>query len=313
MKGILAVAIGIGLLVFAGVAGAAVVTSLPEGTIVPMPDVNYFGPGPQSFNGVVWTSTNASQYGGSLFGYTFSYGFNTNGIWFGALGPMAGLNSPSDTMTFTFATPVSGVGGFMNYAPQSGNSVISVYDSSNNLIESYTLNFNTGGATDSGFFFGFLEDSATIKYFTLSNSFIGIANLTTVTATTSLPEFSCVDFESPMNNGPVVVKINRVLPLKANLVDQYGSLLIDSDIISRPVLRVRRIAEGSISDVSDQSLFAGQGTEVNQFVFTSEGKWQFNLMTKNYSAPGTYTISILSGNSSEYVIKPSCTATFVIE
>ena len=66
-------------------------------------------------------------------------------------------------------------------------------------------------------------------------------------------------------------------------------------------------------DVTSESLPAGQGTEGNQFVFTSEGKWQFNLKTTNYSALGTYTISIITGNSSEYIINPSCTATFVIE
>jgi hypothetical protein len=317
MKKILAAGIGISLIVLTGVAGAGVVTSLPGGMLVPMPAVNYIGPGPQVFEGIQWTSTNFDT--GSVFGYTGFYGFGSNGTWEGILGPMAGLNSASgvasviDTMTFEFSMPVSGVGGFMNYDPNYGIPVISVYDSGHNLIESHTLNFSTNGAPNAGFFFGFLEGSAIIKYFTLSDSFIGIANLT-VTTTATVPNYSCLGFENPMGQGPVTVKNNRVLPLKAHLIDQYGSLIIDTDVASPPVLQVMgKDSGGSNTDLTNQGLFAGQGTGKKQFVFTADGKWQFNLMTKNYSKPGTYTISILTGNSSEYVINPSCTATFVIE
>ena len=117
-----------------------------------------------------------------------------------------------------------------------------------------------------------------------------------------------------MGKGPVTVKNNRVLPLKAQLIDQYGDLIIDTDIASPPVLQVTgKDSGGSNADLTNQGLFAGQGTDKKQFVFTADGKWQFNLNTKNYSKPGTYTISILTGNSSEYVIEPSCRALFMIE
>src|SRR5512140_2077601 len=115
MKKILAAGIGIGLIVLTGVAGAGVVTSLPGGTVVPMPAVNYFGPGPQVFGGIQWTSTNSNTYGGSVFGYAGPYGFGSNGDWGGVLGTMAGLNSSSsvasviDTMTVEFSLPVFGV------------------------------------------------------------------------------------------------------------------------------------------------------------------------------------------------------------
>jgi hypothetical protein len=283
-----------------------------------MPSVDYTGPGPQVFDGITWTSTNSDPYVGSVFGFPGYYPFGMNSYWDGVLGPMAGLNSaldfPSviDTMTFEFPIPVSGVGGFMNYPPGFGNPVISVYDSGYNLIESNTLNFSANGL-NAGSFYGFLEGSAVIKYFTLSNSFIGIANLT-VTTTASVPKYSCLGFENPMGKGPVTVKNNRVLPLKAQLIDQYGDLIIDTDIASPPVLQVTgKDSGGSNTDLTNQGLFAGQGTDKRQFVFTADGKWQFNLNTKNYSKPGTYTISILTGNSSEYVIEPSCRALFMIE
>jgi hypothetical protein len=172
-------------------AGATVVTSIPGGTVIPMPVLNYFGPGPQTFSGVTWSSTNASTQGGSVFGYTGGYGFGSNGSWDGSLGPMAGVNDANviygvtDTMAFSFATPVMAVGGFINYYPDAITTptVIAVYDSSLNLIESFTLSFSTGGGTNSGFFFGF-QETTPISQFTLTDNYVGITNLTVA----SVPE-----------------------------------------------------------------------------------------------------------------------------
>ena len=84
-------------------AGASVVTSIPGGTVIPMPAVDYFGPGPQTFGpgsfAVTWSSTNAFNGGGAAFGYAGTYGpysFVSNGQWTGAMGPMAGLNDSTD-------------------------------------------------------------------------------------------------------------------------------------------------------------------------------------------------------------------------
>jgi hypothetical protein len=168
-------------------AQAALVTSLPGGTVFPMPSIGYFGPGPQNFGpGITWSSTNSSNQGGSVFGYTGGYGFGGNGFWDGSLGPMAGLNDSypaygvTDTMTFAFSTPIAGVGGFINYLPGGSTpTVIAAFDSSNNLIESATLNFITGDSNNTGFFFGFLESTANISSFTLTDNYIGITDLTT--------------------------------------------------------------------------------------------------------------------------------------
>jgi len=186
-KTICALLILVALVCFGAKPGAAaLVTSLPGGTVIPMPVVNYFGPGPQAFGpGVTWSSTNATNQGGSVFGYTQGYGFLGNGYWDGGL-VMAGVNDSTDvygvtdTMTFAFSTPVSGVGGFLNYVPGSANpTTIAVYNAANTLIESYNLTFLTGGGTDTGAFYGFLESTADIKYFTLTDNYVGIANLTT--------------------------------------------------------------------------------------------------------------------------------------
>ena len=65
--------------------------------------------------------------------------------------------------------------------PGSGNpTTIAVYDSSMNLIESYNLSFTTSGADDTGAFYGFQETTRNISYFTLTDNFIGITDLTIV-------------------------------------------------------------------------------------------------------------------------------------
>jgi hypothetical protein len=176
----------IGLFLASPHAEATVVSSL-NGVVVPMPAVNYFGAGPQVFDGgeVTWTSTNAN----STFGITTPYYFYVNGQWDGALGPMAGVNSSfydsgvTDTMTFTFTTPVSAVGGFINYSPlyliddSVPATVVSVYSPTHVLLESTTLSFLTGNATNSGQFVGFV-DVGPIGSLTLSDNYVGLVGLT---------------------------------------------------------------------------------------------------------------------------------------
>lgn len=127
--------------------------------------------------------------------------------------------------------------------------------------------------------------------------------------------FSCIGFEPPMDNSSVIVKKHRALPLKAQLFDAQSFPITDADIVVPPVVQVLFDSgtNGDPVDVTDDAFPAGQGTDGNQFVFTEEGKWQFNLKTKNYTAPGAYTITIQSGDETEYLIDPICTAIFVIE
>lgn len=163
------------------------------GTPVPMPVDNYSGGGPIVFGpGITWTSTNVGNGSDSVFGFTKLYGFGANGDWTaaGLRDPMAGLNDSTDffgvtdSMTFAFASPVSAVGGFLNYYPDLFfPTTIAVYDASGNLIESYDLTFLTGGGNDTGAFYGFQETSNIIKYFTLTDNYIGITDLTYASAT----------------------------------------------------------------------------------------------------------------------------------
>lgn len=159
-------------------AHAVPVTALPGSTTYAFPASNIFGAGPQTVApGITWSSASGS----SVYGYTGSYGFAGNGSWNNL--PMIGTNSASATMRIDFASAVSGVGAFMNYAPGQGNpAVIAVYGAGNALLESYSLNFSTGGGNNAGEFHGFLEGSSNIAYMTLTGSYIGAANLQVVQA-----------------------------------------------------------------------------------------------------------------------------------
>lgn len=120
-------------------------------------------------------------------------------------------------------------------------------------------------------------------------------------------EVNCVGFEPPMDQGPVQVKQNRALPLKAQLFEE-GIPLTDAQI-TPPVVEVL-FDPGSGSDpIVVETLPVGSATEGNQFVY-ADGKWQFNLSTKPYVAPGTYYVSMKPG-SADYHISPTCTTQFV--
>lgn len=126
---------------------------------------------------------------------------------------------------------------------------------------------------------------------------------------------ACTGFESPMNKSPVRVKKNRALPLKAGLFGSDTFARTDADLVAPPVVQVvlAPTVENSDPVTADDVLPAGKGSEGNQFVFTDEGVWQFNLKTSGFTAPGTYTITMESGDSETYYFSQQCNAEFVIE
>jgi len=131
----------------------------------------------------------------------------------------------------------------------------------------------------------------------------------------AIPNYFCIGFQPPMDK-PVKVKGPRALPLKAELFTADGATEITgTDIIAPPVVQVFYTAEtgGESEDISDDALPAGHGTEGNQFEWTYDGIWQYNLKTLNYDAPGTYQIYMVSGDESEYVIDSTCSAIFVVK
>ena len=68
-----------------------------------------------------------------------------------------------------------------------------------------------------------------------------------------------------------------------------------------------------IHNVTEDAFPAGNGTVGNQFEYTGGANWQFNLKSSNYTASGTYMVTVESGVDSEYLIAPSCVTSFVIK
>ncbi|MEN8179574.1 MAG: hypothetical protein ABFS39_13295, partial [Pseudomonadota bacterium] len=84
-----------------------------------------------------------------------------------------------------------------------------------------------------------------------------------------------VGFEAPLDQGPVLVNKHRVLPMKAELLEE-GLPVTDLDIVAPPVIEVvfsSATPPNDPIDVTDDALTAGLGTDGNQFVFTDESKW----------------------------------------
>jgi hypothetical protein len=161
----------------------------PTADAIQIPTSGYFGPGPQSFTGTnaastyTWSSTNASFQGGSVFGYTGVYGFEGNGSWDGALGPMIGVNDAfnvygvTDTMTITFTgAPVYEAGDFFNYVPGGDTPTwLNVYGASG-LLDSVDLNNTTfPSGTDVGLWVTMIE-SVPIVDFTVQDNYVGFAD-----------------------------------------------------------------------------------------------------------------------------------------
>jgi hypothetical protein len=127
--------------------------------------------------------------------------------------------------------------------------------------------------------------------------------------------YICSGFFLPMAVFPVKAKKNRVFPLKIELIDLDGFELSDLELGAPPVVQVlfSSISGEAPIDVSGDVLSMGAGSEGNQFAFTSDGVWQFNLGSRNYSAKGEYVVTAVSGDDSEYTIAPPCVTSFVIE
>jgi hypothetical protein len=157
-----------------------------------IPALNYQGVGPQHTLGVTWTSTNATVQGGAAYGWTEGYYFQSGEYWSGI--PMEGVNDSSDiygvvdSMTFTFTKPITAFGGEMDWFPNAKPVTIATYDSSGNLLDSLTLSSGDVNLETPDAFYGFIESSADIKSFVMTDGFIGIENIEAIGLPTVVPE-----------------------------------------------------------------------------------------------------------------------------
>lgn len=181
-----AIALAAALMLAPGFSSAALVTSLPGASAIPLAAFNVYGVGPLAIApGITWSAFDNNAEAG----WTGLHGLGVNGRWEGP-NPFYGLEVGDGTsrisMTWAFDTPVSGVGGLINYAPGAGDlnitSVIQVLDSTFNILEYYDLTISapisTPGAINAGVFLAIDRAGDDISYFRVWNDALVLRNLT---------------------------------------------------------------------------------------------------------------------------------------
>jgi len=103
----------------------------------------------------------------------------------------------------------------------------------------------------------------------------------------------------------------RVLPFNMMLIDNDGNSLTNAEI-APPMIQVV-VATGSTDSAPPPEALesVGKGDDGNQFTFNGT-KWGFNLKTTNFTGPGKYTVTVVSGDLSSYIVSPTCEGTFYI-
>jgi hypothetical protein len=141
-----------------------------------------------------------------------------------------------------------------------------------------------------------------------------------VTASHSIPivpELTCYGFMPPFDQSlSLKQKEKRAIPVDMVLVDADGYTVTDADIAAPPVINVYFEGQvfGETPPDTDDLLPLGSANDDNIFRFDIVAKqWIYNLGTKQFTAAGTYTVMVDSGDTSEYTINGpdgACLQTF---
>ena len=129
-----------------------------------------------------------------------------------------------------------------------------------------------------------------------------------VQAQDTLPSnISCIGFDYPMSE-PIAVPVNKrrmALPLRATLRDASNEIVIDSDLGLPPVVQVMYdsgvqgeipVDQTDLLEWQDESI-----SEDNYFVYMPESQeWHLSISARPYISIGTYTITMESGDETEY-------------
>jgi len=181
-------------------AGAAVISSLPNGIPVEMPLYEtpdlYYTAGPIAFGPITFKSTNSGSEADdpSVFGSNVGYGYVDNGTDPGGGIPLAGLNSRLGTMIFSMAVPVSALLGEIRWAISAESEsaglpiTAEIFNSSGELLEGIT--FSPNGVENSLPLgnWGFERPTAEISKLALRNGFITARNFRYAEGVRTVPE-----------------------------------------------------------------------------------------------------------------------------
>lgn len=123
---------------------------------------------------------------------------------------------------------------------------------------------------------------------------------------------TCEGFFSPFDQ-PLSLKGNskRAIPAKMVLRDAWGAEITDLDLSAPPVVQVMLGSDtgSAIPGFDGDLLPPGLADDGNEFRYDPvDQQWIINLATKQYTAIGTYTVSVVAGDGS-YVVD-NCSQTF---
>jgi hypothetical protein len=110
-------------------------------------------------------------------------------------------------------------------------------------------------------------------------------------------------------------KTNRAIPLNVQLFDSSNNPVTQATLGTAPppVVNVS-YNSGTSAAVNETSLLdpLGASSSGNQFNFNSTtGNWWFNLSAAPFTASGTYTVTMRSGDNTQYQLSPQCSGQFV--
>ncbi len=129
-----------------------------------------------------------------------------------------------------------------------------------------------------------------------------------------VPRYACAGFEG--GEVPVTVTEPRTIPALAVLLDD-GIPVTDADLAAPPVTQVS-YASGQPDEPPTDITHLLPPPDLrfldNRFIYlASREQWLHGLLTAKFAAPGTYTVTTVSGDDQEYVVDPTCTATYAVE
>lgn len=116
---------------------------------------------------------------------------------------------------------------------------------------------------------------------------------------------TCQGFLPPLDK-PLTLKGKgkRAIPVKIVLSDLWGDIMTDAHIMP-PVVQVsyQPVSGASIPGDEGELLPPGLSDDGNIFRYKPANEmWIINLVTKQFTSSGTYTVTVISGDNS-YVIK----------
>lgn len=122
---------------------------------------------------------------------------------------------------------------------------------------------------------------------------------------------TCQGFLHPFDK-PLILKGKgkRAIPVKIVLRDLWGDIMTDAHI-TPPVVQVsyQPVSGASIPGYEAELLPPGLSDDGNEFRYNPGSEmWIINLATKQFTSPGTYTVTVVSGDNS-YVVE-GCSQTF---